>query len=201
MTAARAQPRRAAAFTERRDEILDAALECFVTQGFHGTAVPAVAKRAGLSVGTLYHYFSSKEVLVNALYRRWKEEIARRVFTAFPPSAPIREQFRAIWYEMEAFARAEPSAFAFLELHYHGSYLDAESLAMENRLKDFGASVMKGAQAEGIIKAGPPTLLMELVFGAFIGMIRAHGEGRVTLTEDHRALAEQACWDAIAASG
>jgi hypothetical protein len=41
-------------------------------------------------------------------------------------------------------------------------------------------------------------VLMELVFGAFVGMMRAHWEGRVQLTEQVVADAEQACWDAVA---
>lgn len=201
VSATKTRSTRDAAAAERRDAILDAALACFVERGFHGTAVPQVAAQAGVGVGTLYHYFTGKEALVNALYRRCKEAIAQRVFTAFPPTASVREQFRAVWSEMADFALAEPRAFAFLELHYHGSYLDAESRAMENRLKDFTALVIGRAQADGVVKAGPPTLLMELAFGAFIGMMRAHGEGRVELDAAGRALAERACWDIIAEPG
>ena len=69
---------------------------------------------------------------------------------------------------------------------------------MENRLKDFGATIVQRAQERGEIKAGSTTLVMELVFGAFIGMMRAHSEGRVELTPEQQELAEQACWDAIA---
>ena len=199
MSAARTTRGRAAATAERREAILAAALDCFVKRGFHGTAVPAVAKRAGVAAGTLYHYFPSKEAMVNALYRKWKTAIGERVLTAFPTRAPVREQFQVMWREMVDFAVAHPNAFAFLELHHHRSYLDAESLAMENGLKDFGAALVKRAQAEGAIKAGPTPLLMELVFGAFIGMMRAHWEGRVVLDAADRELAEQACWDAIAA--
>ncbi|GMV39526.1 MAG: hypothetical protein AMXMBFR64_12420 [Myxococcales bacterium] len=186
---------------DRRDEILDAALDCFVTHGYHGTAVPTVAKRAGVAAGTLYHYFPSKEVMVNAVYRKWKGVIAQRVFAGFPAGASPREQFRAMWREMVAFALAHPKAFAFLELHHHASYLDATSLGLENTLKSFGAAMVERAQAEGQIKPGPPALLMELVFGAFIGMMRAHWEGRVALTEDDRELAERACWDTVALHG
>lgn len=186
---------------QRRDAILDAALECFVDRGFHGTAVPMVAEKAGIATGTLYHYFASKDVLVNALFRKWKEAIATRVFIGFPPGAPPREQFRAMWNEMTDFARAHPKAFAFLELHHHASYLDAESVAMDNRLKDFGAVMVQAAQAAGDIKAGPTTLIMELVFGAFIGAMRADFEGRVRLTDELRDFAEAACWDAIATHG
>ena len=183
---------------DRRERILAAALECFVSQGFHGTAVPEVAKRAGMAAGTMYHYFPSKVALVNALYRKWKEAIAARVFFAYPATAPVREQFRTMWSEMTEFALAHPSAFEFLEFHHHRSYLDAESLAMENRLKDFTAMALAQAQARGELKPGPTRLLMELVFGAFIGLMRAHADGRLELTPENRAMAEQACWDAIA---
>ncbi|MBT9558049.1 MAG: TetR/AcrR family transcriptional regulator [Myxococcales bacterium] len=184
---------------ERRDAILDAALQCFVTQGFHGTAVPEISRRAGIATGTLYHYFPSKEAIVNALFRKWKEAIGARVLTAFPPGVTVREQFSAVWRTMADFALNHPEAFAFLELHHHRPYLDAESLAMENRLKDFGATMVSAAQSQGVIKPGPPALLMELVFGAFNGMMRAHYEGRLTLTTELRTLAEGACWDIVAA--
>lgn len=189
---------RGAASQEKREAILDAALACFVDRGYHGTAVPQVAKKAGIAAGTIYHYFKGKEQLVNALYRQWKGEVARRVLTAFPAMQPVREQFRAMWETMVAFALEHPQAFAFLELHHHSSYLDAESLAAENRLKDFSASMMQSAQSRGELRPGPPKLLMELVFGAFIGMMRAHWEGRIDLTSDERALAEAACWRVVA---
>jgi len=183
---------------DRRDAILDAALRCFVERGFYGTAIPQIAKRAGIASGTIYHYFDSKEALVNALYRKWKSDVARRVFTAFPQWASSREQFRAMWSEMVEFARAHPEAFAFLELHNHTSYLDAESQAMENNLKDFARGMIARAQTEGALKSAPADLLMELVFGAFNGMLRAHWEDRLELTDEVVAAAGQACWDTVA---
>jgi TetR/AcrR family transcriptional regulator, repressor of fatR-cypB operon len=193
------QRRRTASAAERREAILSAALECFVERGFHGTAVPQVAKAAGIATGTIYHYFPSKDVLVNALYRKWKGAIATRVLMAFPQGASPREQFEVMWREMVDFAMANPRAFAFLELHNHRSYLDDESLAMENGLKDFGATMVMQAQAEGLVKQGSTTLLMELVFGSFIGMMQAHWEGRIELTQEQRSFAQEACWDTIAA--
>lgn len=188
-----------AAPVDKRDAILDAALSCFVAQGFHGTAVPEVARKAGVATGTIYHYFPSKEALVNALYRKWKEAAGRQIFTAYPPLAPVREQFHAVWQSMLEFARAYPQAFAFLELHHHRSYLDAESLAMEHRLKDFAAAMLTQAQARGEVKAGSTTLLMEMVFGAFNGMMAAHWDGRIELSDEVSAVAERSGWDIIAA--
>ncbi|MGZ3428822.1 MAG: helix-turn-helix domain-containing protein, partial [Polyangia bacterium] len=65
----------------KSDAILKAALELFVERGFHGTPVPLVAERAGVGAGTIYRSFESKEALVNALYQRWKQTIARQIVT------------------------------------------------------------------------------------------------------------------------
>jgi AcrR family transcriptional regulator len=186
------------AHPERRQSILDAALRCFVERGFHGTAIPQIADAANIAAGTIYHYFESKEALVNALYRHWKQQVAQRVVAAFPQGAPVREQFRVMWHAMVAFARAEPTAFAFIELHNHASYLDDDSRAIDHNVHSFAHAMIQRAQAAGLVKSLDAWLLMELVFGAFVSMMRAHWEGRIALGEAEIAGAEQACWDAIA---
>jgi AcrR family transcriptional regulator len=183
---------------DRRESILRAALDSFVERGFYGTSIPEIAERAEIAPGTIYHYFDSKEALVNTLYRTWKGHVAQRVLAVFPQGAPTREQFRVIWNEIVAFAQAEPTAFAFVELHMHASYLDAESSGIDRNLKDFAAGVVMRAQQEGLVKKIDARVLMELIFGAFIGMMRAHWERRIALDAATIAAAEQACWDAIA---
>lgn len=186
------------AHPDRRESILEAALHAFVERGFHGTAIPQIAERANIAAGTIYHYFESKEALVNTLYRSWKSHISTLVFAAFPQGAPVREQFRTMWNVMVNFATDHPTAFAFIELHNHASYLDRESLAIDRTIKEFTAGVIQRAQREGLVKQLDAHVLMELVFGAFIGMLRAYWEKRIVLEADVIAGAEQACWDAIA---
>jgi AcrR family transcriptional regulator len=196
--ATRAKRGRPVAGPERRDSILEAALACFVERGFHGTAIPEIAEKAGIAPGTIYHYFDSKEALVNALYRHWKQTIAQRVFMSFPATATARTQFQVIWHEIVKFALAAPTAFMFIETHNHASYLDAESIAIDRHVKDFARVVIERAQREGIVKPLNANVLMELMFGAFVGMMRAHWEGRLELSEAVISDAEQACWDAVA---
>ncbi|MGH8682005.1 MAG: TetR/AcrR family transcriptional regulator, partial [Burkholderiales bacterium] len=81
-------------FERRKDarpgEILDAALDLFVEKGFAATRLEDVAQRAGVSKGTVYLYFDSKEDLFKAVIRsgmvRAIEEAERRV-AAYPGSA------------------------------------------------------------------------------------------------------------------
>lgn len=52
---------------ERRTQILDATLSCFLDEGFHVTTVERIAKVAGLSKGAVYFHFESKRALLFAL--------------------------------------------------------------------------------------------------------------------------------------
>ena len=184
---------------DKRQAILAAALELFVERGYHGTAVPAVADRAGVGAGTIYRYFRSKEDLVNALYRQCKKELATHVLLGITPDAPPREQFHQFWLRLAAFARDQPRVFFFLELHHHGSYLDAESNAIEARMMDMGVRFLEAAQKRGEVKPYSPMLLIAIVHGAFIGMLRKCWEGHLELTPETIAAGETCAWEAIRA--
>jgi TetR/AcrR family transcriptional regulator, repressor of fatR-cypB operon len=64
-------------------------------------------------------------------------------------------------------------------------------------VKEFAKGVIERAQRDGLVKALDAKVLMELMFGAFIGMMRAHWEGRIELDDSVVRAAEQACWDAV----
>ncbi|MCH9035735.1 MAG: TetR/AcrR family transcriptional regulator, partial [Chloroflexi bacterium] len=54
----------------RRQQILDAAVVCFSRRGFYLTTLEDIHKKAGLSKGAVYHYFKSKEDIIDALRSR-----------------------------------------------------------------------------------------------------------------------------------
>jgi AcrR family transcriptional regulator len=59
---------------ERRQEIICAAEICFANQGIHGTTLEDIRNEAGVSKGAVYHYFKSKEDLVDGLRDRSRVE-------------------------------------------------------------------------------------------------------------------------------
>lgn len=60
---------------QRMAMLLDAAAELFVVHGVTGTSIDAVAARAGVSKGAVYHHFSSKDELVGAVEQRFSTAI------------------------------------------------------------------------------------------------------------------------------
>jgi AcrR family transcriptional regulator len=66
----------------RREQIIAAALACFARAGYHATTMADVAAQAGVSKGTPYLYFPSKEALFIALHEEWDCGLADRVNAA-----------------------------------------------------------------------------------------------------------------------
>ena len=61
-------PRVTDAYREsKRRQILDASIECFAREGFHRTSMAQIIAEAGVSAGTIYLYFDSKEQIVEAI--------------------------------------------------------------------------------------------------------------------------------------
>jgi TetR/AcrR family transcriptional regulator, fatty acid metabolism regulator protein len=57
---------------DKRRQILDAAIRVFARQGFHSTRVSDIADEAGVAYGLVYHYFKSKDEVLNELFtERW----------------------------------------------------------------------------------------------------------------------------------
>jgi TetR/AcrR family transcriptional regulator, fatty acid metabolism regulator protein len=57
---------------DRRRQILDAAIHVFARQGFHACRVSDIAREAGVAYGLVYHYFDTKDQVLNELFEeRW----------------------------------------------------------------------------------------------------------------------------------
>jgi AcrR family transcriptional regulator len=57
---------------DKRRQILDAAIRVFARQGFHSARVSDIAEEAGVAYGLVYHYFDSKDQMLNELFtERW----------------------------------------------------------------------------------------------------------------------------------
>ncbi len=84
------------AAVDKRRVILDAAVRVFARQGFHTCRVSDIADEAGVAYGLVYHYFPSKETILDTLFlERWDVMLAAIAETEKTDIAP-REKLRAI---------------------------------------------------------------------------------------------------------
>ena len=67
----------------KRRKIIDAAIECFATTGYHAVSISDLAAHAGVSKGLMYNYFTSKDDLLKTVF----SEIMDQMFELFDPES------------------------------------------------------------------------------------------------------------------
>lgn len=89
-----------AADTPKRVQILDGARRMFLSRGFEGASMQDVARAAGVSKGTLYVYFDSKEAMFEALVLTECGRLQETVRRIGSGTGPVEEELRAIALQM-----------------------------------------------------------------------------------------------------
>jgi AcrR family transcriptional regulator len=81
---------------DKRRSILDAAVRVFARQGFHGCRVSDIAEEAGVAYGLVYHYFDSKDEILDTLFiERW-EVMLEAIAEVDAQDLPAREKLHAV---------------------------------------------------------------------------------------------------------
>jgi TetR/AcrR family transcriptional regulator, fatty acid metabolism regulator protein len=81
---------------DRRRQILDAAVRVFARQGFHACRVSDIADEAGVAYGLVYHYFRSKEEVLDTLFTERWDILLQVVRDVDADDGPARDKLRAI---------------------------------------------------------------------------------------------------------
>jgi TetR/AcrR family fatty acid metabolism transcriptional regulator len=81
---------------DRRRQILEAAVKVFADKGFHASRVGDIAEEAGIAYGLVYHYFESKEDLLETIFRTTWTEMLARVHEVEEAKIPAAEAVRQV---------------------------------------------------------------------------------------------------------
>jgi TetR/AcrR family fatty acid metabolism transcriptional regulator len=80
--------------SDRRGELLEAAVRVFAAKGFHASRVGDIANEAGVAHGLLYHYFRSKEEVLETIFRETWSGLVRETERIEASGVAFREQLR-----------------------------------------------------------------------------------------------------------
>lgn len=103
-----AQSTRARQADQRRSELIEAALRLFAEQGFRATTIADIANATGTAHGLVYHYFGSKDELLEAVLDRYTFLPRLRELLAVSPNRPASEVLTEIAIGLSAMLRDRP---------------------------------------------------------------------------------------------
>jgi AcrR family transcriptional regulator len=187
-----------AAAEEKRRLILDAAVRVFARKGYHESRVGDVAKDAGVAYGLVYHYFESKEAVLEAVFREaWGRLLAAlREAEESDQSAP--ERLSTVVKIVLRTWRDDPDLVRLLVREITRSpqlqrEIDeiAQAFAVLER-------IVASGQAEGTIRTDvDPRLAAWMLYGALEEILTGWVLGRLADGAEDVAAAEHAVDDTI----
>jgi AcrR family transcriptional regulator len=140
---------------DKRRQILDAAIRVFARQGFHSTRVSDIADEAGVAYGLVYHYFNSKEEVLNELFtERWSLLLAA-IDEADAGGRPPRAKLEAVAAFIIQSYRHDPELMKVIivEVTRAANSFGQTHLTEIRRAYDSIARIVEGGQETGAFRS------------------------------------------------
>lgn len=151
----------------QKDELIEAAIELFASNGYAGTSIRDIAKLTGRSVSNVYHYFEDKEALWLAILEYSAKGIPERLRAALAAGGPPLERFRnLIRTHLQLSATQQREAKIF--------HIDEERLSptgkrinrrIQKEILDIYLGELERLRAEGLVGGGNLRVLAFNVLG------------------------------------
>ncbi len=185
--------------SDKREAVMQAALELVGENGFHGSPMAMIAARAGVAAGTIYRYFESKDLLIRETYGCLEKQIIASVKAEYPHDGPIREQYLHVCQRLFSYFLASPLEFRFIEQFHNSPYGIAcrRDKMIGKKEKDLITELFEEGQAQQLLKELPLPVFFALTFGPLCDLCRDHILQFIVLDKQLIARTAEACWDAV----
>jgi AcrR family transcriptional regulator len=178
---------------DRRGDLLRAAVRVFARKGFHTSRVGDIAEEAGVAHGLLYHYFSSKDEVLETIFRETWTDLLAAVREVEAAGDPAGEQLRKVAAILLRSWTRQPDLVRVLVREI------ARSPDLQRRFDQVDeafaaiARIVERGQAEGELRADVDPRLASFVFyGAIDELLTGWVLGRLPGGEEEVAQAERA---------
>ncbi|EMR13585.1 TetR family transcriptional regulator [Methylophaga lonarensis MPL] len=183
---------------DKREAILDAALDLLASCGFHGFSIKQLADKAGVAAGTVYLYFTDREDLIRQLHSEIVQTVAEAIFADNEPSADLWDQYQLICHNLWLFYLENPRVLLAKAQfdHLPPATLRSEIEQAWNLFKPLSDLYDKG-RSQGTIKPLSNHILFGLSIGSLVFIARHRLLGFDDIDSEQFEFVIKASWDAI----
>ena len=180
-----------AAAEDKRRQLLDAAVRVFARKGYHASRVGDIAEEAGVAHGLLYHYFKSKDDVLEAVFHENWRVLLARITSVEETDEPAADQLRHIaaivlrtWLHL-------PDVVRVVIREFGRSPELAERIGELAQPIESIARVIERGIERGEFKKVDPRVAATVVYGSIDELLTAWVLDRLPAGEEDVAAAEQ----------
>ena len=185
----------------KRAAIIKTATRQFARHGYDGASTADIAKEAGVSVGTIFRIFPTKEELANDIFQSIcvaHEKINIVSGVVEPETRSGKESFEQLIKGTVERIQSHPNEFMFFEASFGGSYLNPVSKHIAKRIRGQLADWISYHQSKGLFALAHVDVIFAMTIGGMSRLARESIQRGFTITSDMERDFFELCWRAIA---
>lgn len=182
---------------EKKQAIYKAMMELVSENGFHATPMSLVATKANVAAGTIYHYFESKDQLINSLYLELKQQINEVMLSQDDASKNHKERFFLFWSTLYEFFLKNPKEFLFLEQYANSPFIHQSSKEENGRAYQPLFNFVNQGMKAGVLREMDLELMTTLVYGSIVSTVKLTLSEQTNIDKSLVQSAIHSCWDGV----
>ncbi len=183
--------------TEKKQAILNAALDLFIERGYHNTPTSLIAKEAEVATGTLFHHFHNKEILFNELYLSVKRNMIEGLKAGLNDEVSLVEKIGYIWGYSLHWLIKHPKEFRFFQ--EFGNSTIISKITREEAMNLFAniSEPINELSESGLIKESYPEFIMDYFQGMMYTTVMHFMKYPEKFTDENISQAFEIFWNGL----
>lgn len=157
---------------DKKELLIEKALELFVSQGFDNTPTSQISKESGVATGTLFHHFQSKEDLISEVYLYIKKQFIAETFEKVDSETLVKESLEKLWIESVNWALREKVRYAYTQKYYSSVYITDEVKKLVAEEFAVFEKIVKRGLKEKLFRNISSRLIWDIFASMSMGVVR-----------------------------
>ncbi|WP_420629327.1 TetR/AcrR family transcriptional regulator [Candidatus Leptofilum sp.] len=165
---------------DKATQIIEAAIDLFAKEGFWNTPTSRIAKHASVATGTLFNYFESKDVLIDAVYRQLKQEWMGHMMTGYPENGTLKERVEHVWFRFIDWGVRFPVRYSLLMQLKLSDLVSKEVQQSQEAEMAFAYDMIVQGIADGVLVDVAPDYLGRIFYAQLEAAVHYATENNLT---------------------
>ena len=150
--------------SDKARQLTEAAIDLFASEGFWNTPTARIAKHAGVATGTLFNYFASKELLIDAVYTQLKREWMAHLTAGLPAGGSLKEQVEHLWFRHIDWGLRFPRRYSLMNQLKLSNLVSQEAQQSQEAELAFAYDMIVRGIAAGQLVDAPVAYIAQIVY-------------------------------------
>jgi TetR/AcrR family transcriptional regulator, multidrug resistance operon repressor len=183
--------------TDKKLAIFESTLALIRENGFHGTPMSQIAKKAGVAAGTIYHHFDSKDTLILELYDYVVDQLLHSMLQADAEQMDYQERFFNFFISHCLFYIEHPNALFFMEQFVNSPYNNRPAVQDNERVQGSFKHLLRYGVDHHYLKPFDARIVGSLVLGCIVSAAKIHLCRKISLGQSELQQIAQMVWDGL----